>query len=245
MPTWIILGHRGSGKNLFLTIMVLLSPLISFSNCKIKSGKYRPLTILGLYDLPEYCNIILDEAYAWIDARSSQKTINKHLSYLNFQLRKTKRDIFLTAQDQMSIDVRFRRIWDYLVICERVDNGNPDNELWDFQYTLFIQSTGFISSPKVLPYNDAKRYFEYFDTYEMVDIPERSKIEYELLKSEPIQYLTRASKMAVELKKSLFLNSYTIDDISLGLLALGYDEIWTKIVHKIINKKITIERILS
>jgi hypothetical protein len=245
MPTWIILGLRGSGKNLLLTLVVLNSALDTHSNTKFKSKKYKPLTLFSLFNLPNDCNVIIDEAYSWIESRASQQYVNKYLSYINFQLRKTNRDIFITAQDEMSIDVRFRRIWDYCITCERKNNGNLDKDKWDFQYRLYINANKFVSPPMILSYERAKLYFKYFDTNEIIDMPAKSRIEYELLKNEPKQLLTKALRIANELSKSGYINSYTLDDISLGLLALDYDDSWTKIVYKILHKKININKILS
>ncbi len=50
------------------------------------------------------------------------KYTNLFLSYIVFQLRKTKRNIFVTVQEVSSIDIRYRRQWDYylefLIECD-------------------------------------------------------------------------------------------------------------------------------
>ena len=89
-----------------------------------------------MLDLPKGINVALDEGYTLLEARTSAKYINLFLSYMVFQLRKTERNIFVTCQEVSSIDIRYRRQWDYYVQCSRVFD-DIDSNLWDFKYKIF------------------------------------------------------------------------------------------------------------
>lgn len=235
----VVEGYRGSGKNLFLTMVAkdeYEKPC--HSSFEIKLPNYVPLKLIDLLTIPNNINLIIDEAYAWIESRTSMKYINIFASHINFQLRKTNRDIYISCQDFSTIDKRFRENYDYKVMCSRIKGNSDIIEKYDFQYIIKQKRPkrkfGFI-----LPYEKAKNYFKFFDTNEIIEIPAKSKIEFELLKTEPEQFLRKAIFIRNQIqKKYSSLNKFTSkNEIKMMLLSLNLTDSWSDIIF-ILNKKL-------
>ena len=68
-----IIGKLGSGKT-FLAVYLatkLKRPIIS--NFKLHIPNYEPLELFDLIELKPHTNVFIDEAYAWLDCRTSGK----------------------------------------------------------------------------------------------------------------------------------------------------------------------------
>ena len=59
----------------------------------------------NLYD----STVIIDEAYLWVDSRTSQSGYNKLMTYFMFQSRKRDVDLYVTTQQFENVDLRLRR----------------------------------------------------------------------------------------------------------------------------------------
>lgn len=231
-----VLGKRGSGKSLICMIYALYnsSYIYNYANYHLKSKTYRPLTLLQLLDLPNKCNVLIDEGYTWLESRTSMKYINLFLSYIMFQLRKSRRNIYITAQDDSTIDIRFREHWDYKIDCERVDNGLP-KPCWDFRYTI-TRNDDLATTTMRFSYFDMYPYFHLFDTYEIVEPTSKSRIELELLKTEPKQFFDKANQIFDIVKTSTI--KYSKEAIKYSLILNNFDPAWTDIIHLIANNSI-------
>ena len=166
-------GSVGSGKTLFATASVLTDILVNterpiYANYKIKSDNYRELLPETLLDAEmSGSNVVIDEAYIWLESRLSGKPMNLYLSYILFQSRKRNMDIYLTDQILGSIDLRFRELTDYEVKCKAVPSAkNPKG----FIYKI-IDRTGFKPSSFImyLPLEKAKQYFDFYNTFELIN----------------------------------------------------------------------------
>ena len=124
----ILEGPMGSGKTISAIALAAME--------KAKSGK-RILSNVHLkeidhqfFDMNDFirmvgvdnndihdCSIILDEAYAFIDARNSQSSLNKLLSYMVMQSRMRAVDMYITTQNIDLVDKRLRRSCDVRGIC--------------------------------------------------------------------------------------------------------------------------------
>ena len=162
-------GSVGSGKTLFATAAVLMDkdrPI--YANYKIKSDNYRellPETLLNAEMTGS--NVVIDEAYIWLESRLSGKPMNLYLSYILFQSRKRNMDMYLTDQILGTIDLRFRELTDYEVKCKSVPNAkNPKG----FFYKI-IDRTGFKpnSFTMYLPIEKAAKYFNFYDSWELIN----------------------------------------------------------------------------
>ncbi|MBA7496347.1 hypothetical protein ES702_06947 [subsurface metagenome] len=233
MPLTLVLGPRGSGKTYFIVELSksVLNRLI-YSNFRIDHINYRHLRLVDLLDLPEHIWLIMDEFYSIADARSSMSYVNVLCTYIAFQLRKTDTQIFITAQQLRSIDVRYRNEWDYVVICERVPNDNEDWRFWDFGFQIFDKRTG-TSNKQIIYYKYAKKNFHLFDTNEIIQPRNKSRISYEFFKSEP-KLLYRQGLIYIN---KIMSNSKlkTKESVKLALVKNGIDMVWANICYLILK----------
>lgn len=156
----LIIGGVGTGKTVLSVILAAKSRRRVFSNFQIYIPRYGPLDLSKLVKL-EYqnCELLLDEAYVYLEARMAMSKINQYLSYLLFQSRKKSINLVLTAQLSSTIDNRFRQLADYVIMCEKSGGG--------FRYTVINNMTGdrrsfHLSKSKV------ERFFALYDTYEVI-----------------------------------------------------------------------------
>ena len=185
-----------------------------------------------MLELPKGINLVLDEGYTLLESRTSAKYINLFLSYIVFQLRKTKRNIFVTVQEISSVDIRYRMQWDYYVKCERVYDPNIVSELWDFKYKIYDKKKKGVCI-WILPYNEAKKSFNLFDTNEIVPVSAKSRIEYELLKTEPEQLILKALNLAKIVKNKI--KNITKESVKFALMIQGFDAVWHNSVYIILK----------
>src|SRR4030043_860537 len=108
-----LVGKVGSGKTLFMTADSVNSGRPIYANYEIRHKKYRALTPELLMDPDLHGAVIcLDEAYAWLESRTSGKDINRYMSYILFQGRKKDIDFYMSEQLLSSVDLRYRDMID-------------------------------------------------------------------------------------------------------------------------------------
>jgi len=169
MTTTIITGKMGSGKTLLATMMHYNSNVPIHSNFPIKSEMYRPLTISELLEPSGAGVVILDEAYLYIESRTSGKGTNRLWSRILFQSRKDDRDIVIIAQLLSSVDLRFRSMAEYIILCQREPTALKA-PLKGFKYTLLERTNfGFRKKTVRVPVDIAQQYFGLYDTNFKVD----------------------------------------------------------------------------
>lgn len=236
----LIVGRKGSGKNLIIAIIESQLPKKKkFSTFELDLPGYENLSLVGMLNLPENVIVNIDEAYTWLESRHSSKYINVYLSHLNFQLRKSNRDFFITAQLMSSIDKRFREHYDYIIYCSRLPNENPNWEYWDFLY-IFVNNVTEETSQMGLLYEDAKPFFKLFNTYEIQDAPAKSRMIFELLKTEPTKLLAYSIKISNKIKHFFDPKIYpgikvTKDLVKIALMKKNEDEIWSNHAYLVLN----------
>ena len=176
----IILGNLGSGKTYIMTLLTYSDKRDIWSNYKINSKRYKPLEVVDLLDLPDNIILLMDEAYAWIESRVSSSTLNEYLSSILFHTRKTNTDIYLTTPMFSTIDKRFRNQANFIIFCEHRENFEID----DFHFTFYnVHNKSYGSS--TISYNNAKKYFKLYDTYEKVESHRKKGLEFNILKKYP------------------------------------------------------------
>lgn len=255
MPSIVICGWRGSGKNVFMVNRALKSKRPVYANFKINIPNWNRLTLVKLLDIEENCDLFIDEAYNWLESRTSMKYTNTFSSHVLFQLRKTDRNIYTTVQDFSTIDIRFRKQWDWKVNCER-DPGKffEDNYDWiikeiiakpflkeedfyDFIYHIEHRKSGSLNSYRY-KYELGQKLFSLFNTNEIIEFPNKSRIKYEVLKTEPRLLLKESLRLAKIIKPKL--NNITRESTRFALNSINQADIWAKDVYLILKGSIKI-----
>lgn len=169
MSLTLIYGDRGSGKSLFATIMALRAseknqtPI--YANYKMNIDTWKPLSPRVILEIPLESIIIIDEGYLWLESRTSSKGMNIYLSRMLFQSRKRHIDIWVIMQLFSSVDLRFREMADYLVQCV----NDKEEEKFKYRITKTSQTRRFNDKILELTYDDASKFFNFFDTDEIID----------------------------------------------------------------------------
>ena len=226
-----ILGSWGSGKTLFLTYLAKNFKRDIYSNFKLKLKNYKPLTVIGLLNLPNNIEVFLDEAYTWLESRVSSKALNRYLSYILFQSRKRTINIYITAQLFSSVDTRFRQQSSIIIFCKRIDDG--------FQYKILNRENNCINC-LVLPFDKAKQYYKYYDTYEIVEPFQKGKFEFQLLQSDTKKLFEVSKKIALKIVKDIKGNKPTHQNVKIALMSNGYTKDFETYVYAYLHSDKTI-----
>jgi len=155
----LVKGLLGTGKTLFLAYLGQKEKILSvFGNFSLKVKNYKKITP---YDLEEITKglILIDEAYSWLESRTSTKEENRYLTNrIGFNSRKRHLTIVLSAQLGSSIDVRFRELTDFEITAL---GYNP--KVSGFVYRVYdrIRYYNF-----VLPIEKAEELYKIYDTFE-------------------------------------------------------------------------------
>lgn len=210
-----IQGAIGSGKTLLATILAL--------NCK----GYKNIVANYKIDAPNllrfesekfldggYKNslIIIDEAYTCFDSRRSMHNDNIDYSIAVFQSRKCRCDIIYTLQILSSIDLRMRETLQYLIDAEFDENLNC------FCYTIKkrkVSNEGVLFfeniTKRFVAFEVAKKYFNKFDTYEIVSTVEQiNRRLTDKQKDKIVEELKSMKNLSKELVKFYLYKNYKI-----------------------------------
>jgi len=166
-----VIGGFGSGKSLFLAILgYKLSKLPNYdvyANFHIKGVKYlTPKELIQINPKSKKAVILLDEAYSWLDSRVSASKVNRILSWVVLQSRKRNMDIFYSAQSATTVDLRLRDRTDITIFCRA--EGDPLRPS-GFTYIMeWINGLRIFRKAMFLPYSKARKYFNIYDTREIV-----------------------------------------------------------------------------
>ena len=224
-----VIGNIGSGKTLLLAIIGKHSKRRIFSNFQLDLPLYNELEIIDLLDLENNIIVFIDEAYTWLESRTSMSTLNRYLSYIIFQSRKRNIDIYTTSQMFSSIDIRLREQSDIIIECRIIDDG--------FQYT-FRDSYNRKISTFILPYSKAKKYFSIYDTYEIVEPNHKQELEFNLLQQYPNKLLEKVKEIAEAIKDKI--KKITHDSIKATLLLSGYNTSYEKYIYLYLKEGLTV-----
>ena len=231
-----LLGNNGSGKSYLLVYFAIKFNNNIYSNFKIKIDNYIPLTINDLLNLDKLDkgNIFLDEAYTWLESRTSGNALNLLTSYLIYQKRKRHLDIYLTAQMFSSIDKRARYLANIIIECLPRVNLKKD----DFNYIYKDIDTN-IEISFMIPYKIAKKYFKYYNTYEIIEPQKKSRLEFNILKDNPKAMLKKIKEISKTIKSKLKI--ITHDSIKTALILSGYEIGYEKYLYSYMKGLINID----
>lgn len=232
----LILGNNASGKTFILTYYGTKFIGNIYSNYKLKLDNYIPLTINDLLNMNrlDKGNIFLDEAYTWLEARTSGNALNLLTSYLIYQQRKRSLDIYLTAQMFSSLDKRVRYLANIIILCESRVNLKKDDFHFIYQDKDIGKKTTFM-----IPYKIAEKYFKYYNTYEIIEPQNVSRLEFNLLKNNPKSLLRKIKEIAKIVKSQISI--ITHDSIKTVLLLNGFEMGYEKFLYPYLKGLIEID----
>lgn len=189
-------GDVGSGKTLFAVRRAVRSQRPVFTNTPIHAAHCHMLDLATLLRGEyENCMVILDEAYNYVEARASGQKLNRALSYILFQSRKSGLTIITTEQELGTLDIRFRTQCKYLVECVHALPNAP----FSFHITRFVNARAVGSITRYLTHQAAAKYFSKYDTYKKIDSLSRFD-DVERLTATPERKLERAEDIASKIK---------------------------------------------
>ena len=156
-------GDVGSGKTLLATFIASTDSRKVYSNYKLNIPNFSPLKPETLWNLNEPSLVLLDEAYSWLESRTSGKDVNRYMSYVLFQSRKRGLDFILTEQLVGTIDLRYRGMINWVIQAEAFELG--------FEYLCYKVTRKGVFGPARLVMSNriAERIFPLYDTFEKVD----------------------------------------------------------------------------
>lgn len=229
-PLTQLIGQRGTGKTFFIirllaNIKKFYDSLPVYANFNIKCKNFHKLSLITLLDLPPNIFLAMDEAYSMIHSRLSMSYVNIFAGYIAFQLRKTSTQIFVTMQQLRTIDVIYREEWDYRVYCDRLPNQYTNWKLWDFLYEIHDRRRQSITK-RVVFFEESLPYFSLYNTNEIIEPRNKSRIRYELLSSEPELLSKESLRIAGIIKPKI--KKLTKDETEWALKRSGFDKIWAK-----------------
>ena len=232
MPIIAINGGFGSGKTLFLTLLGYREhqkKVKIYSNYKLEF-EHELIDLDFVMALTRdnteitNCVMLIDEVYTWLESRGSgQDEVNKALSYFIMQSRKRKVLFIYTSQLGSMVDLRFRHLADYYIVCDcQTYLGKPVV----FEYTLIKK--GKIPKTVYLPVKKAERFWNLYDTSEIIDVSQKEnyksgktisdiQLVYNELKSKSI-YQKMNQQESIEMMR----NTYRDLNIKEGSLRLIY-----------------------
>lgn len=166
----LILGDRGSGKTLLLSRFLLKNVQPFFSNYKIYEddektklhhlyNELHPEELLHLDMSPK--KVAITEAYEYFESRLGMGSFQRYMSYVVFQSRKRKMSFLIDTQLDDTIDKRFTKLCDYIIIAESDYDG--------FHY--------YCSDKKKIvqfdiPFKSAEKIWNKYDSWEVVTTPQ-------------------------------------------------------------------------
>lgn len=195
-----VIGNLGSGKTLYLARFSTKLKRPIYSNFKLHRPNYRPLDLVDLIGLENNVNIFIDEAYAWIDSRVSGSAVNRYCSYVILQSRKTFTDVFITAQMFSTVDIRFRIQSNILIKCKAIGKQKFYKAIVPIKFRyITINRENNARKIQELYFDDAIKYFNTYDTLEIIDSSEREALEFYLIVKNP----RRLKEKVISIAKSI------------------------------------------
>jgi len=179
-----ITGGLGSGKTIIMVRYLIKEYIMKhkiYANFGLKKIKYEPLNILTILEMDKkqlaLNNICvgIDELTVFADCRKSGSKLNRMISYFVLQTRKRNVTLYYTTQDISMIDLRLVDHTDIQILCSKIyDKDN--NQLNDYRHYSIIDFRESMIKPKITRIIfDITKYYEYYDTYEVILPPVVSK----------------------------------------------------------------------
>lgn len=228
-----LIGDIRVGKTLFATILAKNSGKLIYANYKLDIPGYFKLSPTDLFALPNNCEVFIDEAYSWLESRTSGADLNKCSSYILFQSGKRTINIYLTAQLFSTVDIRFRNMSNIIVEVYK----HEEQELFEYNFYERVRGELIFRSTWYLPFYEAEKYYDLYDTLEIVEPHTMKNLETKLIMSDGKKLFARAKEISKKIKPKL--DRFTHNAIQFELLKQDISLKYEKFVYLILNHKNT------
>jgi len=166
-----ITGAIGSGKTLYMTRCLYKegarNPDVRIAtNYKLNNIKHDIIKASELFSLKQSLKdtvLGIDEMHIFMDCRDSLKLTNKMLTHFILQTRHLGVQLYFTTQDISQVDIRLRRMLDYLVYMSKtMHDGWFRLRIIDYTDVMQIKQTKQVFH--------GKDYYDLYDTTEIINI---------------------------------------------------------------------------
>lgn len=157
-------GDVGSGKSLLMVLFAKLqegkTPIFANFHLNLKGA-----TLIDVNDLEGINSglLLIDEAYSWLESRTSTSRLNQYMARIIFQSRKRRLNMFAAEQMRSSIDLRFRDMSSLTILA--LGKKTVDS---DFEY---VYQKNYQLGRFRIPISLAKKLYPLYDTYEFPMTP--------------------------------------------------------------------------
>lgn len=227
------IGDIRTGKTL-LQVILALNTIRKHVYANFHLKGIKNFTLLedpqDLENIKPNSDIYLDEVYAWLESRSHGRNVNKFISYILFQSGKRGLDFYLTAQLFSTVDVRFRDMSNIVVEVYKYE------EVEMIEYNFYERQRGELvyMNTWYLPFNEAEQYYEFYDTYEIVEPYAFQDLKASMVIETGTKLLEKAQEYADKIKSGL--ERITHDAVKLELLKNNVNQKYEKYVYLVLKK---------
>lgn len=182
----------------------------------------------------EEAMLILDEGYEWLDARLSTTKVNMYFSYVLFQSRKRGLDIYVTAQEIRTLDIRFKEMANIIVYCEKYSEiDNPSN--YYYQYTFIVREIlRNITSTFIMDKDVCEKIYPLYHTKDIIQSDRMLDMSEAFVFSNRTKLLNMITVAYNDIKGEI--NTVTKDAIETALLEHNYPTRLTKFIYTKMKK---------
>ena len=169
-------GPIGSGKTIMMTRYLVRDSINGraiFTNYGLKHIKFTKVDMNKILEMHENqfnlkdCSLGIDEITVFADCRRSGSKLNRVISYFILQSRKRNVDIYFTTQNLNMVDFRLIDYMDFQINCKKVMNRKGEVVEGFAQYTVYdIRDIHDIKIKSFML--DIRKYYKFFDTYEVI-----------------------------------------------------------------------------
>lgn len=230
----VITGDIRQGKTLLLSILSYYSERKNiYANYRLTNKKFTELTPehLFYFSIPNDTDVFIDEAYAWLESRTSGKNINKAGSYILFQSGKREIDIYLVIQLLGTVDKRFREMANFEIKCYK----NDIYQIFQYDFYQRVQGQNVFLTTWLLPFNQAKYFFDIYDTFQIIEPYSANQMQLNYILEQPEKTADYVKKIARELQDDGF-EKLTHDNLKYEMLNRGYPIKLEKFVYIALKK---------
>lgn len=237
---WLLLGDYGGGKTLRLVLEAYSEPRDCYGNFTISGlDNYTKIVPADLKDIKENALVVLDEMQTWLESRVSMSFLNRFVTNIINQADKKDIDYFGSAHLFNSLDIRFRSNVHRIITCERIGREAPNrtrtNDKRDFRFKIMNTYSGKIKK-KRLRYRNAIKYFDVYDTREVIDYPDEKDLFLDLMmKQDQHKAYLILKELAQRIKESDG-KVKTHSDVEVRLLDMGYSAKHGRLIYSLIRE---------